>query len=84
MPITKIENVTKTAVFVDLDNKRLVGCKFTNCRLGYAGGQCEWDANATFYGCTWELRDAAARTMRIFSFGFGPFSWKDKAFSTQG
>ena len=82
MSVAEIKNESFSRIIVDLDNKRFFGCKFTNCTLRYAGGQCEWDQNCAFESCSWELIGAAARTLRIL--GLGPlssFNWNNRYFS---
>lgn len=69
MSITEIADKTFNSVVVNMDNKRFLRCKFANCTLGYAGGQCEWDRNTSFVGCSWKFQDAALRTAIIFMLG---------------
>ena len=80
--VTEIRNVSKSGVLIDLENKRLFNCRFTDCTLQYAGGHCEWDATTIFENCAWEFRGAAARTMRLAGFSFATFNWKNKEFGT--
>jgi hypothetical protein len=63
MSVTEIKNETFRTAVIDMDNKRFFGCKFSNCTLRYTGAQCEWDANTVFDSCTWQLLDAAERTV---------------------
>src|SRR6266851_7989798 len=66
MAITQIQNDTFRDAIIDMDSKRFFSCVFTNCRLRYAGGQCEWDKNTIFTRCTWEFVDSALRSKQIF------------------
>jgi hypothetical protein len=52
---------------IDLDNKRFIGCKFSNCALRYKGGQVEWDQDTSFVSCRWEFFDAAKRTIDVMN-----------------
>jgi hypothetical protein len=65
MAVTKIANREFFSQTIDMDDKRFLGCKFTNCRLRYTGGQCEWDKNTTFISCSWNFFDAADRTIKV-------------------
>ncbi len=87
MAITQIQNDTFRDAIIDMDSKRFFSCVFTNCRLRYAGGQCEWDKNTIFTRCTWEFVDSALRSKQIFdliqmSGGSGGFSLKSQDFFT--
>ena len=84
MALTEVANKTQISTVIDMDNKRFVRCKFTDCTLRYAGGQCEWDNNAAFIQCSWEFKDAARRTAEIFMLGLntGDFTCAGRNFAT--
>jgi hypothetical protein len=68
---------------IDLDDKRFVGCKFTNCTLRYKGGQVEWDKNTAFIGCRWHFLDAADRTVKVLNISMSDplqFNWANAPF----
>jgi len=73
------------SVTIDLDNKRFIGCKFTNCALRYKGGQVEWDKNTSFIGCRWDFLEAAERTIKVRNTASSgdliDFHWSGEAFS---
>ena len=77
---------TVLSAIIDMDNKKFVGCKLTNCTLRYAGGQVEWDKNTTFIGCRWDFFDSAKRTVNVLNISsigaLGSFDWANEAFST--
>jgi hypothetical protein len=82
MSVTQVKNETFTHAVIDMDNKRFFGCKFKDCMLRYAGGQCEWDEYTSFEACTWLLQDAAQRTV-VTLMETGALQFQDK-FSLKG
>jgi hypothetical protein len=78
--IAQIQNEVFSNAVIDMDNKRFFGCKFTNCSLRYAGGECDWDEHTRFTSCTWDLTGAAKRTVDFLlrtgriNFSHGKFS----------
>jgi hypothetical protein len=68
---------------VDLDDKRFISCKFTNCTLRYKGGQFEWDEHTSFIGCRWDFLDAAYRTIKVLNISTSDptdFNWANTPF----
>jgi hypothetical protein len=85
-PMFTIERKPFFSGIVDLDDKRFVGCKLTNCTLRYKGGQVEWDQDTTFINCRCEFLDAAERTIGVWdvarSGDLTNFHWANNSFST--
>ena len=48
---------------VILDGEEFEDCTFVECKLIYRGGEPPRLSNNKFHGCTWELEDAALRTI---------------------
>ena len=86
MPMTAVKGQAFLGETVDLDNKRFVGCKFTNCTLRYEGSQCEWDKDTVFVACRWYFVGAAQRTVYVFNTvhpsNMDNFHWSGISFST--
>jgi hypothetical protein len=85
MPTLTVKGDAVFGRTVDLDNKRFLGCKFTNCTLRYKGGQLEWDKDTAFISCQWEFLEAAKRTVKVRdaaqSGDLINFHWSGEAFS---
>lgn len=83
--MTTIKGQTILSGDVNLDDKRFIGCKFTNCTLWYKGGQVEWDKDTTFIGCRWQFLDAALRIINVrdaaISGDLINFHWSSQPFS---
>jgi hypothetical protein len=62
--MSEVEDRTFVGQTIRMDDRRFVGCTFDGCRLTYAGGDAELE-NCTFTDCTWDVRDAAANTVRL-------------------
>jgi len=65
MSVTQVQNEVFSNAVIEMDNKRFFGCKFANCILRYAGGECEWDEHTKFTSCVWDLTGAAQRTIDL-------------------
>ena len=81
--MTTVKGETIFGQTIDLDNKRFVGCKFTNCTLRYKGGQVEWDKNTIFISCRWDFLDDAGRTVKVLNIAHTDptdFHWSNEAF----
>jgi hypothetical protein len=85
MALTEVADKPFNTAIVNMDGKRFTRCKFTNCKLRYTGGECEWDNNTTFVACSWEFQDAALRTAKLFMLGqdTANFTLAGRNFSTK-
>lgn len=54
----KIEKLEQNGGVIMLDGNYFVGCRFTNCKLLFAGGDCGWH-ETTFTNCQIESRTVA-------------------------
>jgi hypothetical protein len=59
-----VEDRTFVRQAIRLDGRRFVACRFEACQLEYAGGATELE-DCTFTDCSWDVRDAAANTVRL-------------------
>lgn len=81
--MTTVERKAFFSMTIDIDNKRFVSCKFTNCALRYKGGQVEWDKDTTFISCQWDFLDDAGRTVKVLNIAHTDplgFNWSNEAF----
>jgi len=66
----KIEKLEQNGGVIMLDGNYFVGCRFTNCKLLFAGGDCGWH-ETTFTNCQIEWNGPAARAINILlAFGY--------------
>lgn len=54
---------TRKDTTINLDGNTFRDCLFVDCHIVYSGG--EFTGGFTTQGCTWELRDAALRTLQF-------------------
>jgi hypothetical protein len=57
-----VENQTVKAITVFMDNRFFINCKFTDCKLVFAGGDTGWE-NTHFTNCLIQFQGSAQRTV---------------------
>ena len=57
------QDINKENETVLLDGHEFTNCKFQNCKMVYGGGEMPKLQHCHFAGCSWQLDEAAKRTV---------------------
>lgn len=60
----KYEKRTFEGETIRLDGNTYSGCDFRRCTIAFGGGVVQMDG-CSFDGCTWQVTDAALRTLQV-------------------
>jgi hypothetical protein len=64
-----VRNEVVSGETIVMDDKHFVACKYSECKLIYSGGECQW-TESTFERCQIVLSGPAQRTANLLV-GFG-------------
>ena len=64
-----VENEVVSGKTITMDDKQFINCKYTDCKLIYGGGECNW-VDSSFQNCQIILAGPAQRTANFLG-GFG-------------
>jgi len=65
--MTDVNDKTFTNAIIDLDGKRFTSCRFENCHLRYAGGECRMQRCYVAHGCVYQFTGAAFNTASLLN-----------------